>query len=338
MRRVSDRESLDVGDNGGAPRYSRVTRLVDLLDEDTPRRAQNTKRSQDARRSPSADGEERSRQAPPMESEADNGVERYRREKTPPRREKLTRGETHKAVSAPTILSVTPEGEGDTMLVVMAFPVGREADPLSDGFSGDPKGSPHRVKLRLLVEQYAELRAQGVPMVCGDISEEQASLLLEAGKLCAAIRRGMAALQYGDRSIRRLVASLTAKGIARETAEAAVDYLYRKGYIHEEETARRRAGCDLRKGWGPRRIREDLKAQGLDADAVDTAMEELSEVDFHQACADVIRKKYGQLPAEREARQKMTAALMRLGYDLEHIRSAMELLSRETSGEGATES
>jgi SOS response regulatory protein OraA/RecX len=54
-------------------------------------------------------------------------------------------------------------------------------------------------------------------------------------------------------------------------------------------------------------------------------MDGLSEEDFSSHCADVIRKKYREIPEERGARQKMTAALMRLGYDMEHIREAVAI-------------
>jgi len=293
MRRLSCDEPFD-GDDG-SPRPSRVVRLVDMMGDG-------------GRREPRA--------SRPMASALENGGG-VRIAK--PSRSSVgddARGGLKESVAAPTILSVSPEGMGETIAVVIALP------PCGDS------QKPRRVKLHLLVEQYAELRALGVPLDCGDISEEQVARLTEAGELCAAIHRGMAMLQYGDRSARRLVASLTAKGISRQMAEAAVAYLAQKGYVREDETARRRVRSDLRKGWGPRRIREDLRALGLESEAVEGAMEELSNVDFHELCAEVIRKKYGDPPAGREERKKMTAALMRLGYDLDHIHGAMRLLSR----------
>lgn len=209
------------------------------------------------------------------------------------------------------VLSVTPEGEGETVAVVLSV-------PNAEG------GKPSRVRLHLLVEQYADL---GVKV--GEITPEQADILLEAGKLCAAVRRGMGLLQYGDKSARRLAYKLTAKGIDRETATAAAAYLSEKGYIREDDTARLRAEQGVRKGWGLRRICEDLRAQGFTSDAVEDAVEALSEVDFVGNCAAVIRKKYGDLPDDRAARQKLMAAMMRLGYDSEEIREAMRQILRE---------
>ena len=227
----------------------------------------------------------------------------------------------------PCILSVTPEGEGETVAVVLMIP-----SPPSE-IEGKAPAKPRKWRLHLLVEQYAELPAEGVVVAPGTLTREQADRLMEAGELCAAIRRGMGLLQYGDRSARRLAISLTAKGVAREMADRAAEYLVRKGYIREEDAACQRVRQDLRKGWGPRRIREDLRALGFLPDAVEQALASLDEVDFAASCAEVLRKKYGEIPEDRSARQKMTAALMRLGYDSGHIREAVRMVPRDETEE-----
>ena len=213
------------------------------------------------------------------------------------------------------VLSVTPAGEGETVNVVLAMPA-------------DAGGKPQRFSFHLLVEQYAALGVQA-----GIVSEEQAHALLDAGRLCGAIRRGIAMLGYADHSARRLIYKLTAKGVDRETAAAAVAYLAAKGYIHEDSTAALRAEQGLRKGWGERRIREDLCAHGFSREAVEEAMESLSDVDWAEACAAVLRKRYGEIPAERGQRQKLIAAMMRLGFEAEDIRTAMGGLD-EADGDG----
>ena len=220
---------------------------------------------------------------------------------------------------APRILSVTPEGEGETVSILLVLPDLPEGEPRPDGGGGLPAG---RVKLCLLVEQYAELAAEGIRLAAGEITREQACCLLAAGELCAAIRRGMGLLQYGDCSARALVSKLVARGVPRSAAAGAADYLARRGYIREEETARLRAVRGLRKGWGPRRIRDDLRAHGFDADATDQAMAGLEDVDFSAHCAAVIRKRYGEVPTDPVERKKMVAVLLRLGYDTGHIREA----------------
>lgn len=208
------------------------------------------------------------------------------------------------------VLSVIPAGEGETVTVVLALP--------------DPEGKrAQRVRFCLLVEQYAELGVK-----TGEIIPEEADALLDAGRLCGAIRRGMALLQYGDQSARRLAYKLTAKGVDRETATRAAAYLTEKGYIREDDTAALRAEQGIRKGWGERRIREDLIAHGFTREAVEEAMESLADTDWEETCAEAIRKKYGEIPEDRGERQKLMAAMMRLGYDTETVREAMRRILR----------
>ena len=210
------------------------------------------------------------------------------------------------------VLSVTPAGEGETVTVVLALP--------------DPEGTKaQRVSFRLLAEQYAELGIK-----TGKITPEYAETLLDAGRLCGAIRRGIALLQYGDQSARRLAYKLTVKGVDRETAARAVAYLTQKGYIREDDTATLRAEQGIRKGWGERRIREDLIAHGFTREAVEEAMESLADTDWEENCAEAIRKKYGGIPEDRGERQKLIASMMRLGYDTDTVREAMRTILRES--------
>ena len=209
------------------------------------------------------------------------------------------------------VLSVSPAGEGETVTVVLALP--------------DPEGKKaQRVSFCLLVEQYAELEVK-----VGPVTYEKAEELLDAGRLCGALRRGIVLLGYGDQSARRLAYKLTAKGVDRDIAARATAYLTEKGYIREDDTATLRAEQDLRKGWGERRIREDLIAHGFTHEAVEEAMEELSNTDWVETCAAAIRKKYGKIPEDKGERQKMLAAMMRLGYDTDTVKAAARNILRE---------
>ena len=136
-------------------------------------------------------------------------------------------------------------------------------------------------------------------------------------------------LDYGDQSARRLVSKLVSKGVDREIASRAVTYLVERGYIREESTATLRARQGVNKGWGERRIQEDLFAHGFTREAVEEAMTQLSDVDWEENCASAIRKKYREIPAERKELQKLMAAMMRLGYDGDTVKAALRKVMRE---------
>ena len=223
--------------------------------------------------------------------------------------------------AAYAVLSVRPEGEGACVTVILRTPTAEE------GERPGRHSVRHSVRqtLHLLVEQYAELGVQ-----VGEITRMQAFALREAGALCAAIRRGLSILSCGDQSARRLAYKLTVKGVDREVAEKAAAYLVDKGYIREENTARRRAEQSLRKLYGPRRIREDLRSLGFSPEAVEETMESLAAVDFCENCQKAMAKKYGEIPADRGERQRIIAAVMRLGYDMDTVREAMRRLARDS--------
>ncbi len=217
-----------------------------------------------------------------------------------------------------SIRSISPEGNGETVLIILSIPriISEE-----DAGASPPN---ERLQVHMLVEQYAEMGLR-----VGGITSATAESVLEAGRLCAAVMRGMRLLSYGDQSAKRLVDKLISKGAERSVAESAAAYLSEKGYIHEDDTARLRVSQDLRKLWGPRRIREDLRACGFSAESIHAAMEVTADVDFEEACMAVIRKKYRTVPDDRAGQQKLIAALLRLGYDVDTARTAMRRILRE---------
>jgi hypothetical protein len=161
------------------------------------------------------------------------------------------------------ILSVRPVGEGEWVEVILSVPAGETGILCAEDQVRLEKDGGYRVDLHLTVEQYAALRP-----VRGGVTSEQAAALLEAGRLSAAIRRGMGLLAGSSSSQRGLESKLVTKGISRESASRAAAYLAEEGYIREADTATLRVEQGLRKGWGPRRIREDLRTKGFGPEAV----------------------------------------------------------------------
>ena len=64
--------------------------------------------------------------------------------------------------------------------------------------------------------------------------------------------------------------------------------------------------------------------------AAQEAMEDLADTDWVENCAAAIRKKYGEIPEDKGERQKLIAALMRLGYDTDTVREAMREILRKS--------
>ena len=146
----------------------------------------------------------------------------------------------------------------------------------------------------------------------------------EAG-VNSAFRRAMAILGFGACSKRMLVSKLLQKGFEKEYAVAAAERADGLGFIDDCENARREAEKCVSKLWGEVRIKASLAQKGYGSDAVESALCALEDdgVDFLENCRELIAKKYPVLPTERNEKQKLVASLMRYGYTLSQIRSAL---------------
>ncbi|MBR4961995.1 MAG: regulatory protein RecX [Clostridia bacterium] len=137
-----------------------------------------------------------------------------------------------------------------------------------------------------------------------------------------AVRDGAKLLSAGPKSRRELIHKLCDRGASRECAEEAADFLTRKGYLNEAGQAEALARSLLRRNrYGKLRIRAYLGSHGYTAAAVNTALGEISPPEWREALGEVIRRKYTPWPTEPNERRKAYAALARLGYTTEEVRS-----------------
>lgn len=181
------------------------------------------------------------------------------------------------------------------------------------------RGLRERQLLAVSTELFADL---GIAK--GSISPNAYDALLHASQLTEAMRRAVSMLGYGANSARSLEQKLRARGFTARVATQAVARLADKGYLREASDACRVAQRSLDKGWGMRRILDDLRHRGYDADAVEQAREVLSEEDFYERCACAARKKSPVPPTDIQEKRKLTDFLMRYGYGGDQIRYALQ--------------
>ena len=133
--------------------------------------------------------------------------------------------------------------------------------------------------------------------------------------------RALKILERRDVSRKMLLDKLTEKGVADADAEEVADWLCGLGVVNDE----RFAGLIVRhyaaKGYGERRIREELYRRGIDRELWDAALEELTGSDERldrllgaKLCGD----------ASPENLQRTQNYLLRRGYSWEDIREATE--------------
>ena len=127
-------------------------------------------------------------------------------------------------------------------------------------------------------------------------------------------------------SRKMLIDKLTEKGASPEDAQEVADRLCELRVIDDG----RFAGMIVRhyagKGFGLRRIQEELYRRGIDRELWDAALEELPEDDDN-----VYRLLCRRLRTDdsTEAQKKAIAALQRRGFGWNEIRSALDRYQRE---------
>ena len=133
--------------------------------------------------------------------------------------------------------------------------------------------------------------------------------------------RALKILERRDVSRKMLLDKLTEKGVADADAEEVADWLCGLGVVSDE----RFAGLVVRhyaaKGYGERRIREELYRRGIDRELRDAALEELTGSDER---LDRLLGAKLRGDASPENLQRTQNYLLRRGYSWEDIREATE--------------
>lgn len=109
--------------------------------------------------------------------------------------------------------------------------------------------------------------------------------------------------------------------IPEELAEEAANRLEELGYLNDAEYASTVARHYAAKGYGERKLRDELWKRGVPREYWDQALEEVQ--DPTDAMDAFIRRKLMGRTADRETLGKLSAALARRGYRWEDIRAAL---------------
>lgn len=107
---------------------------------------------------------------------------------------------------------------------------------------------------------------------------------------------------------------------------ALVERCVAAGYVDDAAYARSKAGSLRRRGYGERRVDQSLGAAGIGADLREEVRGSASEA--RQAALALARKRrlgpFGPPPADRQAREKQIAVLLRAGHRLDIARQVVE--------------
>ncbi|MDD6276710.1 MAG: regulatory protein RecX [Clostridia bacterium] len=167
--------------------------------------------------------------------------------------------------------------------------------------------------------------------ISGDeIDSEELTAFKEAAASRCAFNSAMFSLDRRDYSAAEMRRKLSPK-YGEKAADEAVEKLCELNLINDERYAENFANSLYAyKKYGKNRIKSELYRKGIDSDIIKNVLDEIFEsedADNVQRIVEIIRKKYYNKMDSRESRQKVFAAMVRLGYAFSDIRDAMDCFS-----------
>ena len=152
-----------------------------------------------------------------------------------------------------------------------------------------------------------------------ELGDEELESLRASAK--ASQTKAAAARMIGSRALSKqeLTRRLMKKGSDAGDAQAAADWLEEIGAVDDENYAAALVRHYGGKGYGPARVRDELRRRGVDRGLWDSALEEMPEA---AEILDHLLQKRGDLSDPKE-RRRASDALLRRGFSWEQVRAAL---------------
>lgn len=171
------------------------------------------------------------------------------------------------------------------------------------------------VKLDAATAQEARLR------VGMELDDEELHELLQKSDAARAKEKALCLLEHRPHAKRELERKLS-RTVGEEAAQAAADRMEELGLVDDADYAARLAQELARKGYAFSRTVQELVRRGVDRELAQEAARE-SSPDPEEAIRRLIQRKYERRLGDEKGRRQTAAALQRLGYRWEEIRSAL---------------
>ena len=129
-------------------------------------------------------------------------------------------------------------------------------------------------------------------------------------------------LSYRALSEKALHRKLLEKGHEEDAADYAAAWLLERGLLNDAERAEASVRTLTRRGYGPLRIRQELRRRGIPDGLIDEALDGF-DADLGRMTVLLDKRLRGDLSDRREV-QKAVAALQRRGFRWDDIRRALD--------------
>ena len=133
----------------------------------------------------------------------------------------------------------------------------------------------------------------------------------------------MRMLARREHSVVQLKRKLAARGHDEATATDVVADMTESGWQSDERFAETLARSRANQGYGPLRIRAELKEARVPDERIRAAFEAL-DCDFSEVAAQLHARRFGKVPARGADYQKQYRFLAMRGFDAEQIRAVLK--------------
>ena len=161
----------------------------------------------------------------------------------------------------------------------------------------------------------------------GEINTETYEQIVRCADICTAYKKAISLLSYGSCSRKNFYIKLKSRGFDGDICSEVIAMLEDVSFIDENDACTREAEKGLGKLWGKKRIISHLYSKGFDSEAIKDAILFLDEIDFEENLKVLLTKDYKRRLTEakedRNAQQRLVAALVRMGYTVSEIRSVL---------------
>ena len=138
--------------------------------------------------------------------------------------------------------------------------------------------------------------------------------------------RILAMRDHSEQELRRKLAAPVmskngpeALNVTPEEVDKVVEWCIENRYLDDERFVRQIIASRSRKGYGPARVRQELKQKGISRETIESAMRECV-IDWAQLAKEQAQRKYGEpLPTVFAEKVKIQRFLLYRGYLMEDI-------------------
>jgi regulatory protein len=161
-----------------------------------------------------------------------------------------------------------------------------------------------------------------------ELDDEQLHDLIQSSESRRASEKALYLLEHRSHSQKELADKIS-RVTSREAADAAAQHMADIGLVDDAEYARSLATELLgRRGFSASRVQRELLQKGIDRELAEQIIEETA-ADPVEKITELIQKKYGAKLDDEKGYRRSVAALQRLGYRWDDIRTAMNQLKNE---------